>query len=78
MSNQDILNMIKELEAKDHTPTFILYKVKQTLEVSPHIHISETVDMSGVSIQEYSEAVDKATSLIKDAINKNKKVNDDY
>ena len=78
MSNQDILNMIKELEANGHTPTFILYKVKQALDVSPHIHISETVDMSGVSIQEYSEAVDKATSLIKDAINKNKKVNDDY
>lgn len=78
MNNQDILNMIKELEDNGHTPTFILYKVKQALEVSPHIHISETVDMSGVSIQEYSEAVDKATSLIKDAINKNKKINDNY
>lgn len=78
MNNQDILNLIKELEDNGHTPTFILYKVKQALEVSLHIHISETIDMSGVSIQEYSEAVDKATSLIKDAINKNKKINDNY
>lgn len=78
MNNQGILNMIKELEAKGHTPTFILYKVKQALEVSSHIHISETIDMSGISIQEYSEAVDKATSLIKEALNKNKGINDNY
>ena len=78
MNNQDILNMIKVMEAKGHTPTYILYRVKQELEVSSHVHTSETIDMSGVSIQEYSKAVDKATLLIKEALNKNKKINDNY
>lgn len=32
MSNQDILNMIKELENNGHTPTFILCVVEKVLK----------------------------------------------
>ena len=78
MNNKDILNMIEQMKDNGNTPTYILYRVTQALEVSSHVHTSDTIDMSGVSIQEYSKAVDKATLLIKEALNKNKGINDNY
>lgn len=78
MNNKDILNMIEQMKDNGNTPTYILYRVTQALEVSSHVHTRETIDMSGVSIQEYSKAVDKATLLIKEALNKNKGINDNY
>lgn len=50
MNNKDILKMIEQMKDNGNTPTYILYRVTQALEVSSHVHTSETIDMSGIII----------------------------
>lgn len=53
MSSQDILNMIKELEDKGHTPTFVLCMVERMLKENAESEENYNVRISNLINDDY-------------------------